>query len=512
MAIVMKYHSWPSQTYGKEVTNFFHNDIKVDYANSSINWDILNENSEISDMEVAKLMILTGTSVHTQYYSYESGASMNGVCHELITTFGYDTNCRYVMKKFYTDREWHSILEHQLENGLPVIYASTMENSWAGHTYVIDGKLDEKYHVNWGWNSDFNGYFSLDLLMPNDTDYSDHQSMVINIKPDKSPIRQNVSPLHIVYGWNTTFRTGKINCTTDNIKRNEPLSVTGPVLSYPNNFHGVINFALIDEDNKILELAKQVLYNGVYDGSYECQSQVDAADFNVFSSDGWRLDNDGGWFPREAYSLNEYTGSFVFTDTDIKPEYKVILVSKEDNDDEWRIVLGLNDMEDYIPVQGIRSEYADVEWIYDPSVVSVKFMDSPLMGESLTRVLRYHNDIQFHIIYRSGTSKVFINDVLIDNLDFSDDYLGEFYDSIENEHPRLMFTTDLPKYTIKIDHTPASESGIVNIGADTDGCIDIYSINGTMLMHNCTREALAKLQPGIYVLRQGAKATKFVVR
>lgn len=58
----------------------------------------------------------------------------------------------------------------------------------------------------------------------------------------------------------------------------------------------------------------------------------------------------------------------------------------------------------------------------------------------------------------------------------------------------------------------SADSALDNIIADTDGCIDIYSINGTLLMHNCTREALTKLQSGVYVLRQGTKATKFVVR
>ena len=467
MAIVMKYHQWPKHTYGKKVRNFYHNDIIVDYNNFTINWENLNKDAEKFNEEVSRLMLLTGTSVHTHYEQWESGASMNGISHELITTFGFSSDCSYLRRQFYSEQEWRSLIDEQLTAGLPIIYGSTMENSWMGHTYVLDGKSGDMYHFNWGWDGNFNGYFKLDFLNPSDINYSDHQSMIINIKPESNPTPQSFSPLHVVYGWNTNFRTGQINSTASEIKRNEPITFTGPVLSFPNVFHGLVNYALVDENNNIIELATPLmLINSEYDGT----NPLSPEDFCEIPSEkkGWRLDNDHGSFPIEAYALSDFCRTFVFTQTDIRSDHRVVLMSKEDTEQEWKLILGLNGTINYIPALNINSLWADVEWSYDSDYMEIKPFDPHFPGETKTKVLRYQDYKRYNLVYENGNAKVFINDKLIDNQDYSDSYLGEFYDNIENEYPWLGFPSDLSKYAIRVEYSPDSENGVLATGVFLD--------------------------------------------
>lgn len=454
MAIVMKYHNWPEHTYGKEVTNFYHKDITIDFSDSQINWSNLEENSDSFTNDVSRLMLLTGTSVHTHYETDDSGALMHGICHELITTFGYDTQCCYLTRRLYDDQEWRSLIDEQLNNGLPIIYGSTIENTWQGHTYVLDGKAGEMYHINWGWDGDCNGFYDLDFLKPNNDNYSDHQSMIINIKPDPNPKTQLYSPLHVVYGWNKTFRTGQINSTTSEIHKNEIFAFTGPVISHP-SFHGYVNYALIDENDNIVELATNYGYPPFYQSSADKYVNIAPENF-IPRENGCRLDGDNVTLPITAFALSDFLGSCAFTKTNILPSHRIVLVSKEDSDNEWKQVLGLNGTLNYVPTQGIQSQWAEVEWIFNSDLIDIKhaLVGAKIVGESLSRILRYQSCKDFNLMCKTGRYDVYINDILIDNSCFSDDCLGEFIEKIENEYPRLCIHSNLPKYTIKIDYTP----------------------------------------------------------
>ncbi|MDE7089583.1 MAG: C10 family peptidase, partial [Prevotella sp.] len=375
---------------------------------SYINWDNMDESSDKFDEEVAHLVLLTGTSVHTHYESSESGASMNGISHELVTTFGYDPSCTYLRRQFYTDKDWYAIIDSQLKQGLPIIYGSTIENSWQGHTYVLDGKSEDMYHINWGWEGNFNGYYELDFLQPNLDNYSDHQSMIINIKPDPDSSLQSFSPLQVVYGWNTTYRTGQINSTTTEIRKNEPLTFTGPVLSFPNVFHGYVNYALVDSDFHILELASPYF---MIERERDATEKITVEDFYMSpDKNGWRLDNNVGSFPIEAYSLSDFCRTFGFIETEILPSYRVILVSKEDTETEWKQVLGLNGVLNYVPVSRINSQWASVEWKYNSDLLGIQHFE-PFIGESDTRILRYRDYKSYRLKYQSGKAEVYINNV-----------------------------------------------------------------------------------------------------
>lgn len=165
MAIVMKYHNWPE----------------------GYDWDSMPMQSlEEVSTPLAKLMHDTGEAVFMNYGINESGAHMNWVGHKLQQMFKYSPECQFITRQNIDDEEWISILKGTIASGNPVIYNGT--GNFENHAFVIDGfNEDDFYHVNWGWNGNFNGYFALNNLNPSDiSNFSETQGMVINIIPDHS--------------------------------------------------------------------------------------------------------------------------------------------------------------------------------------------------------------------------------------------------------------------------------------------------------------------------------------
>ena len=69
-----------------------------------------------------------------------------------------------------------------------------------------------------------------------------------------------------------------------------------------------------------------------------------------------------------------------------------------------------------------------------------------------------------------------------------------------------MVQTIAPAFKIK------SGVGVDDMAADVDGTVDVYSIDGTLMMRGADASALTGLNKGIYILRYGNKAVKRVIR
>ena len=98
--------------------------------------------------------------------------------------FGYSASSRYLERDDYTSDTWRAMVNSELQAGHPIPYSGSIE-SGGGHAFVIDGCRDGLYHVNWGWNGYYDGYFELDILKPyNNYDFSYDQGMNYNICPN----------------------------------------------------------------------------------------------------------------------------------------------------------------------------------------------------------------------------------------------------------------------------------------------------------------------------------------
>ena len=164
---------------------------------------------------VAKLMRYVGQVEHMNYGTGASGISSDStiLIANACRFFGYDTNVRAIKKTnyygytLYTDAQWASLMQGELEAGHPIVYcAISDEGEGGGHAFNVDGYTvsSNKYHINWGWSGTGNGDFALNAF----TDYTGwtfdiYQQMVIGIQPPGGEITfpvLNVEPDSINFG------------------------------------------------------------------------------------------------------------------------------------------------------------------------------------------------------------------------------------------------------------------------------------------------------------------------
>ena len=158
MAMIMKYwnypqfgvgsHSYESQWYGTLTANFG----ETEYVWADMP-DIVTEENPA----VATLMYHCGVSVDMGYTGTTSGAAISPAA--FFNYFRYSHNAVLDHQNNYTWTEWIALLENEIDNGRPVLYAGWEEMLLMGHSFVCDGYDASDYlHFNWGGDGYGNGY------------------------------------------------------------------------------------------------------------------------------------------------------------------------------------------------------------------------------------------------------------------------------------------------------------------------------------------------------------------
>lgn len=114
---------------------------------------------------VADLSYMCGVAAHMDWGLQSSGANMHVAALPLHRAFGYGTVVA-LPRWLYTPNNWNAILRRELEAGRPICYTGH-NMSMGGHAFNIDGVDEEgRYHINWGYDDAYNGWFDLDYLNP----------------------------------------------------------------------------------------------------------------------------------------------------------------------------------------------------------------------------------------------------------------------------------------------------------------------------------------------------------
>ena len=121
--------------------------------------------------EVAKLSRYCGQACKSRYGN--SGTSTGSYSYDQrdgFKTFGYNENLQLIGKdpSYYNDNsnkysidEWCELIRIELEAGRPIPY----HDMWEGHAWVLDGfDADGKFHMNWGFNGKFDGWYEIDAM------------------------------------------------------------------------------------------------------------------------------------------------------------------------------------------------------------------------------------------------------------------------------------------------------------------------------------------------------------
>lgn len=161
---------------------------------------------------VATLMAACGAAVQMRYGLEGSASYDEYVGQGLASYLGYDDGMAYISRSTCRAREWTDRLYDELAAGRPVLYMANSER--VGHAFVCDGYEyrdgADYFHINWGWDGRYNGYFLTDVLDPYSDDpeinngaFISSQRVLVGIRPDDGV--ESEAPALQCYG---RFRVG----------------------------------------------------------------------------------------------------------------------------------------------------------------------------------------------------------------------------------------------------------------------------------------------------------------
>lgn len=191
MAQIMNYHQFPESGYGSFSYTSRSKRLRLscDFASITFDWQNMvdkydSKSNSRQRQAVASLLYACGVSVSMDYDKGGSGAYDLDVPYALINYFGYNANVVCLQRDYYSREEWLDRLYTELEANRPILYCGS-DSREGGHAFIVDGcrSSDNKVHVNWGWNGEFDGYYVLSSLNPNHYRFSTNQSMINNFAP-----------------------------------------------------------------------------------------------------------------------------------------------------------------------------------------------------------------------------------------------------------------------------------------------------------------------------------------
>lgn len=341
MAIIMKYHNWPecgrkkAESYywnGNETETLF-----ADYSTFRPQWNQMlpaykeGEYTDENARAVAELMLMTGISANMQYSPTESGASVLGVMTSLRRYFNYTSKMDELFIEQMDNADWEARIKTDINNNCPVFYYG---QGTGAHSFVIDGYNNSGFfHVNWGWDGQANGFFTLTNLSPDGYNFTQLQGMAVGIRPatDDDAIWSDCYMADEKYFDGYVLKS--INPSVENIVQNQPFDVATPyVLCTPQELTLTTNFgiAIVDKNYSI----KQIL-----------------------AHDNWISPD---YLPGARLTLENLIPTCLIEDTD-----RLQLVVKEDEED-WLLVNNSKDICSSISVRNNVPLMADVHWDVDP--------------------------------------------------------------------------------------------------------------------------------------------------
>lgn len=199
MAQIMRYYCYPSSGNGRySYTTRTHKIyVEEDFSQTIFDWsEMLNSYhgnfTQTQGSAVATLMKSCGVSVGMDY-DKSSGAYSSDIPYAMVNNFDYNPNIQYYLKQYFSDEEWVSLIINELINGRPMIYSAVDTKEGGGHAFILDGADGNGlFHLNWGWEGAYDGYFAISALNPDTYKYNSGHSLVCHIQPETTELRENV--------------------------------------------------------------------------------------------------------------------------------------------------------------------------------------------------------------------------------------------------------------------------------------------------------------------------------
>ncbi|MBR5056163.1 MAG: C10 family peptidase [Bacteroidales bacterium] len=162
-AIIMAYHKYPDAGVGTlegySTANYTAPTIvlghKYDWDNILPRYKSGNYTAEQADA-IATLVRDIAIMGRSSFGLSGTGSGAATMCNRVRTYFKYNKGLYRCSHSFYSDEQWFALLKRDIDDGLPVNYASNT------HSYVCDGYDSRGYvHFNYGWGGTSNGYYNI---------------------------------------------------------------------------------------------------------------------------------------------------------------------------------------------------------------------------------------------------------------------------------------------------------------------------------------------------------------
>ncbi len=186
-------HSYYNYSSGETLT--------ADFEHTTYPWSIMPDYvhtgfAEYKINAVATISYHCGVAVNMNY-GPSSGAQViygsNSALNALKYYFKYNAETiRGYYRSQFNDSAWMAMIDTEMAARRPIIYAGFDSLNTGGHAFVLDGADSERrYHFNWGWSGNGDGFFTIDRLTPgssgagsnNGHNYSFSQSAIFGIQP-----------------------------------------------------------------------------------------------------------------------------------------------------------------------------------------------------------------------------------------------------------------------------------------------------------------------------------------
>jgi len=183
MSQIMYYWRFPLIGHGqKQYYQAPYGVISANFDTTHYHWDGMKcsiDNRNIWD--IALIGFHAGVSVQMDYSPTGSGAQSTSVPNALVNYFRYSSTAQYLSKNNYSQSQWESMMQANLNEGKPLYYSGYSTDG--GHAFVCDGYQGSNYyHFNFGWSGSANGYYTLQDV----GGFNQGQGMVRNIYPGEA--------------------------------------------------------------------------------------------------------------------------------------------------------------------------------------------------------------------------------------------------------------------------------------------------------------------------------------
>lgn len=135
---------------------------KFDYKNI-INGTPL-ENDQID--AVAKMLAQIGRALKMDYTPNGSGAPLSVIKKQIVEAFRLCSTVKEMSQKKKGETKFRNAIISDLKLNRPVLVYGANEANTGAHIFICDGydETTDKFHMNWGWFGDFDGWYDLTAL------------------------------------------------------------------------------------------------------------------------------------------------------------------------------------------------------------------------------------------------------------------------------------------------------------------------------------------------------------